>query len=178
MAEREPISPRTRFEVLKRDNFTCRYCGRHAPDVELEVDHVIPVAKGGTNEFFNLVTACWECNIGKSDKLLSDKQEAREHAKNLIEENAQLDKALEDTLGWEDLFSSVLEKRLEFEKTLNEQVNAIWMLCESMPNINRQLSKWPESRQREFENECKKTIEKEIRKDGFNEVLARYVGEE
>lgn len=61
----------TRFEILKRDNFTCRYCGRKAPEVALQVDHIIPRAKGGTIETSNLITACSDCNLGKSDVLLN-----------------------------------------------------------------------------------------------------------
>ena len=66
-ASRAPISRRTRFLVLKRDRYTCQYCGRKAPEVELEVDHRIPVAKGGSNNLSNLVTACRDCNRGKRD---------------------------------------------------------------------------------------------------------------
>ena len=39
MAERKPLSKKIRFEVFKRDAFTCQYCGQMAPDVLLEVDH-------------------------------------------------------------------------------------------------------------------------------------------
>jgi hypothetical protein len=60
------LSKRLRFEILRRDNHACRYCGRRAPDVQLTVDHVVPVALGGTDEPGNLVTACTECNGGKS----------------------------------------------------------------------------------------------------------------
>ncbi len=60
------LSKRLRYEVLRRDAHTCRYCGSHAPDVRLTVDHVIPVALGGTDEPTNLVTACTDCNNGKS----------------------------------------------------------------------------------------------------------------
>lgn len=60
------ISKRLRFEILRRDNHTCRYCGRKAPDTELRVDHVIPVALGGTDNPDNLVTSCEPCNTGKS----------------------------------------------------------------------------------------------------------------
>lgn len=67
-----PISTRTRFEVLKRDDFTCRYCGRKAPEVKLHVDHIVPVALGGTGEMFNLVAACADCNLGKAAKPLSN----------------------------------------------------------------------------------------------------------
>jgi 5-methylcytosine-specific restriction endonuclease McrA len=41
------VTPKVRFEVFKRDNFTCRYCGRKTPEVVLEVDHVVPVAEDG-----------------------------------------------------------------------------------------------------------------------------------
>lgn len=61
------IRPSQRFRILSRDQYTCRYCGRSAPDVVLEVDHVIPVAAGGKNDDTNLVTACRDCNVGKSD---------------------------------------------------------------------------------------------------------------
>lgn len=64
------IGPRRRFEVFKRDDFTCRYCGRKTPDAVLEVDHVIPVAHGGDDDVTNLVTSCWECNRGKGSTLL------------------------------------------------------------------------------------------------------------
>lgn len=60
------VSKRLRFEVLRRDNHTCRYCGGAAPDIPLRVDHVIPVALGGADDPSNLVTACDPCNTGKS----------------------------------------------------------------------------------------------------------------
>lgn len=61
-----------RFKILKRDNYTCRYCGQFAPNVRLEVDHIIPVSEGGTDEEDNLTTACWACNAGKSGLLLDE----------------------------------------------------------------------------------------------------------
>jgi hypothetical protein len=63
---------RLRFRVLNRDGFTCRYCGRAAPTVELVVDHVVPRAAGGTDTEDNLVTACVDCNAGKADLPLRD----------------------------------------------------------------------------------------------------------
>lgn len=61
------VSVRLRFEVFKRDAFTCRYCGRKTPEVVLEIDHVIPESEGGSDDAINLVTSCWECNRGKSN---------------------------------------------------------------------------------------------------------------
>jgi HNH endonuclease len=60
------ISRRLRYEVLRRDAYACRYCGRRAPEVPLTVDHVLPIALGGGDEPKNLVAACTECNAGKS----------------------------------------------------------------------------------------------------------------
>lgn len=63
---RAGLPKRLRYEILRRDNHTCRYCGATAPDARLTVDHVVPVALGGANEAENLVTACVDCNSGKS----------------------------------------------------------------------------------------------------------------
>lgn len=60
------LSKRLRYEVLRRDGFACRYCGAMAPDARLTVDHVIPSSLGGRDEPSNLVTACADCNAGKS----------------------------------------------------------------------------------------------------------------
>ena len=68
---RKALSKSTRFEVFKRDHFTCQYCGAQPPNVVLVIDHIHPVALGGGNELDNLTTACEPCNAGKSDKLLS-----------------------------------------------------------------------------------------------------------
>lgn len=64
-----------RFEILKRDNFTCRYCGRNVNDdgIKLCVDHVKPRNRGGKDNPDNLVTSCSECNAGKSDVLLENR---------------------------------------------------------------------------------------------------------
>lgn len=59
------ISSRLRFEILRRDGYTCQYCGRSAPQVTLEVDHKNPRSNGGSDDPSNLATACWDCNRGK-----------------------------------------------------------------------------------------------------------------
>jgi len=62
-----------RFEIFKRDNFICQYCGRKAPNVELQVDHIYPKSKGGISEKENYITACQHCNIGKGMDILEIK---------------------------------------------------------------------------------------------------------
>lgn len=64
------ISVGIRFEVFRRDNFSCVYCGRSAPDVVLHADHKIPWKIVKEHELNNLVTACSECNLGKRDKII------------------------------------------------------------------------------------------------------------
>lgn len=58
------VSKRTRFEVLRRDNHTCRYC--RSADNPLTIDHVTPVALGGSDAPDNLVACCKDCNNGKA----------------------------------------------------------------------------------------------------------------
>jgi hypothetical protein len=65
------MRPSVRFEIFKRDKFTCRYCGGKSPEAILEIDHVLPLTAGGTDEPDNLVTACFICNRGKAARLLT-----------------------------------------------------------------------------------------------------------
>lgn len=67
-SRREYISPKTRWEVMKRDGFKCKKCGKTHEDERLEVDHVIPASKGGTSEESNLEALCVTCNRGKGDR--------------------------------------------------------------------------------------------------------------
>lgn len=64
------ITWRMRFLVMKRDGFKCKLCGSspaNDPTIILEVDHIIPWAKGGETLIENLQTLCSKCNGGKSD---------------------------------------------------------------------------------------------------------------
>lgn len=70
--KRKPISKRLRFEIFKRDRFSCQYCGLQPPQTTLEIDHVIAVANGGDNSEANLLTSCIDCNRGKSDRPLAE----------------------------------------------------------------------------------------------------------
>jgi len=63
---RKALSQKTRFEIFKRDEFMCQYCGSTPPAVVLEVDHILAVANGGENNCDNLITSCFDCNRGKA----------------------------------------------------------------------------------------------------------------
>lgn len=67
------MTKKLREAIKSRDNYTCCICGNstHAePNLLLEIDHIVPIAKGGLTEETNLQTLCWKCNRSKSDKLI------------------------------------------------------------------------------------------------------------
>ena len=70
MAKRAGISKAKRFRIYERDKFTCQYCGRKAPDIILQIDHITPHALTQDDTDLNLTTSCVECNAGKSDRVL------------------------------------------------------------------------------------------------------------
>jgi 5-methylcytosine-specific restriction endonuclease McrA len=62
-----PTGKRLRWSIFQRDGHKCTCCGKTAREgAKLEVDHIIPVSKGGTNNPKNLRTLCQDCNRGKA----------------------------------------------------------------------------------------------------------------
>jgi hypothetical protein len=69
--KRSAISKRLWFEIFQRDDFTCKYCGAKAEDGKgLEIDHILPIDRGGTDDIKNLQTTCKACNRGKGHKVV------------------------------------------------------------------------------------------------------------
>jgi predicted restriction endonuclease len=62
---RRKLKKGLRFEVLSADGFKCVLCGNTATQTILEVDHIVPLAHGGTDARDNLRTICYDCNVGK-----------------------------------------------------------------------------------------------------------------
>ena len=111
--KRSEITKKVRFEVFKRDKFTCQYCGRMAPDVVLEVDHIKPIAEGGNNGMLNLITSCRDCNRGKGKVRLSDDQEVKkqqEELRILAEKREQLKMMMD----WRMELSSLQQEEVEY----------------------------------------------------------------
>lgn len=91
MSKRKPLGKKLRFDVFKRDGFSCQYCGATPPAATLHVDHVVPVSSGGSNEIDNLVTSCSCCNFGKGATPLNVAPMALEEKAALVaEREAQL----------------------------------------------------------------------------------------
>lgn len=139
-AARKAIPKRTRYEVLARDNHTCRYC--HASDSPLTIDHVIPVALGGTDDPSNLVAACRDCNYGKASSNPNAETVAQvnedalrwRRAMELAVQEVELERrALDNTLApfehlWTTLAGGIHTERLEapvdWRERLVELLNA------------------------------------------------------
>lgn len=100
MSERQPISKKLRFEVFKRDSFTCQYCGRQAPNIVLHCDHLEPVAEGGAGDILNLITSCSDCNAGKGARRLSDDAVLTKQLNQLAELNERREQ-IEMMLAWQ-----------------------------------------------------------------------------
>lgn len=103
------VSKRLRYEILRRDSHTCRYCGASAPDVQLRVDHVTPVALGGTGTPDNLVTSCEPCNSGKSSATVDSTVVAN---------------VSDDALRWAAAIKVAADNLLEQEKPKDEYRDA------------------------------------------------------
>lgn len=104
--KRKGLSKKTRFEVFKRDSFTCQYCGAQAPDVVLRVDHINPVAGGGDNDILNLITACEPCNQGKGARTLDDNSVIAKQKAQLDELNERREQ-LEMMLQWREALATL-----------------------------------------------------------------------
>lgn len=111
------LSKRIRFEIFKRDNFTCQYCGRKAPDIVLHCDHIDPKSKGGNNTILNLITACEGCNLGKGARRLSDNSvltKQRDQLALLQERQEQISMMMEWQRSLLDSDTEVIDKLAAF----------------------------------------------------------------
>lgn len=118
MGRRKGLTKKTRFEVFKRDNFTCQYCGKKAPEVILEVDHIKPVCKEGKNDIMNLITSCFDCNRGKGKRQLNDKTEVEK-------QRQQMEMLNEKRLQFEMLLAWRHELRQERQMEINAIANLL-----------------------------------------------------
>lgn len=68
-SNRKGLGLSLRYEIMRRDGFQCVLCGASGADANIEIDHILPVSKGGGNDKENLRTLCFKCNRGKSNKM-------------------------------------------------------------------------------------------------------------
>tara|TARA_R110000868_G_scaffold109397_2_gene297563 strand:- start:1014 stop:1787 length:774 start_codon:yes stop_codon:yes gene_type:complete len=122
--KRQAISKKTRFEVFKRDQFTCQFCGKSAPDCILEIDHLKPVSKGGDNSLLNLLASCYDCNRGKSGNEISDDSVIKKQLNQLalLEQKRQ---QLELLAKWKDGLNKVDSQYIKFYEKLFKKLSKI-----------------------------------------------------
>ena len=66
------MHPRKKYSIKKVNNFICQECKKKKPSEELEIDHIIPISEGGTNDHSNLHPICLECHKFKTSREWSD----------------------------------------------------------------------------------------------------------
>lgn len=141
-AGRKPMSKKTRFEVFKRDSFTCQYCGAKAPDVILNVDHIHPVAEGGTDDLLNLVTACYECNSGKGARLLSD-DSAVSRQRDQMQQLAAKREQTEMMIEWREALRESGDRLLEYAVSVMQARMSPFVLNDNgRRNIQKTLNQY------------------------------------
>lgn len=139
--KRKAINKKDRYEIFKRDSFTCQYCGRKAPDVVLEIDHIKPVSKGGTNDIFNLVTSCFDCNRGKGNRELDDGVVIEKQMDELEQLNERR-KQIEMIFEWRNELSSLDDETSEMVLSyLNENFD-ITVTETGIPKVKSWIKKY------------------------------------
>jgi len=139
---RKAISKKVRFEVFKRDSFQCQYCGKSAPEVILHCDHIKPVSKGGDNSILNLVTACFDCNSGKSDRELSDQSALAKQKKQLDELNQKREQ-LQMLHDYRESVTGIDEEKILYITDLiNEEISPFTLNNIGISKIKKWIKKF------------------------------------
>lgn len=148
--KRKAISKRMRFEVLKRDAFTCQYCGKQPPDTILHLDHIVPVSKGGKNTVLNLITSCQDCNLGKSNIELSDNSAIKKQQSQLSQ-MAEKKAQIQMMIKWR-------ESLLEADELLTDSAEAL-------------INKYLDDVDRKVSTTGKSLIRKAVKKHGYQKTI-------
>lgn len=158
------ISKKIRFEVFKRDGFQCAYCGKSPPEVLLEIDHIKPKSKKGKDDINNLITACFDCNRGKSNialnkapqqladnlAVLQEKEEQlaeyhrliRKIEKRLTKQEGQIEAILSDTYKdkvFTDSFKHGSLRGFIEKLPMHDVKEAMYIACGKFPEPNRAI---------------------------------------
>jgi len=149
---RQPIPRKLRHEVFKRDGYRCRECGASKDETSLEIDHILPVAKGGTNDINNLQTLCRECNRMKhTDEWVggeTDLEVAQNELENLEEQLKEVECRLKNTTDEDD----ILDYKFLIKKLKNIDIPKIIQKIEKLSYEDKKnrikLQKQEEEQQR------------------------------
>ena len=122
---RNKISDKRRKEVIERDNCTCQICGIKVDinsfnkDNSLNIDHILPISKGGKNNIDNLRVLCRKCNLSRRNVSLDEYRETLINKAHIDIPNTRLKCMIKD-YSKESVLKILDELKLEFEKHINE----------------------------------------------------------
>ena len=141
MAKRKNLTKKVRFEVFKRDSFKCVYCGSEAPDVVLEVDHILPVIEGGTNDMHNLVTSCFDCDRGKGKRKINDETELKKSNVELRKMKNRKEQ-LEFMIKWKKELYSIEDDECNFINSILNKRTGFSFNDKGKENIKKYIKKY------------------------------------
>ncbi len=108
------ISKSLRFDIFKRDDFACQYCGGRVPNVVLEIDAIKPFGKYGINDISNFITSCKDCNMGKGNKEITDNHLTQQQLKKINKKKLEIESCFE-----------YKKEVLKLDNTIIENINNI-----------------------------------------------------
>jgi len=152
------INPQLRFEIFKRDEFTCQCCGKSTPNVVLYVGYKKPIEEGGTTDENNLETRCYECSAQKPLEHLSERRE-------------QLEMMIEWKRGWRTYQSDSLELVIEY---IHSKMPGFSLKEKAKKEVGKALKKYNVAKVLDTIDDA---AEKTLRYDGNDELIRDSVEE-
>jgi 23S rRNA U2552 (ribose-2'-O)-methylase RlmE/FtsJ len=176
---REHIPNSVRFEVFKRDSFTCQYCGRKAPEIVLQIEHITPVAHGGSSDILNLLTACVECNSGKGVRLLSETQAiSKRHAQlEILQERREQLRMLSE---WQQDLTALVNEEVDVVSDAFSEITGFQVNDHGRQQIRRWIKTYGavevltatrEAAERYFQSSDNQDEAKKSAEDVFNRIV-------
>ena len=141
MGKRKQIPKGVRFDVFKRDGFKCQYCGRTAPDVILEVDHIVPVSEGGENDPLNLITSCRDCNRGKGKKQLTNMTQIERQRKQLDDLN-EIREQTEMLVAWKRELLELKERQIDAVEDVIVSITGFGLSDSGRQGVSKLISRF------------------------------------
>ena len=128
---RQRLTNKAKEKIFVRDKYECQYCGSHE---DLEVDHIVPISKGGTNADSNLITACHRCNHLKKDYDLEDFINKYKNEISFLERVSKILYTLKEKEKEKDKEKEIKKVNIKFIKPTLEEIKSY--CYERKNNIN------------------------------------------
>lgn len=139
--KRKPIPPELRHQILVRDGYRCRECGKSKKETSLEIDHIQPLSKGGPTTEENLWVLCRECNQAKKADVWKndDIENTRNAISNLEDQLQKAEEDLEFATTEEEIFALKAKIKRFKKKEIPEEEAKLKRLIEEEKKINEEI---------------------------------------